>query len=263
VLLPILLRFSGSLWLITLIPIHGHPLRLSAELSFGRRTYRSAACHAASSTALLEREQLLGSEGLVVDLACCLDQVLQVSACEEVSQVHKLAVVLVLDVDDAPPVLTSSNLLAAHDDRLLTANNGKGYHLVDAGVSCALLVIKLLVVVWVHLQVMESELLLNTFLERAALLECKRVGLCNDWHNIDHVGELLEHDDVDWFEGMARRLDEEEAAVDTGILDVALSLGGQLLSKIGRVLVFDVFDNWIPASVVVDQVSVAGRVHNV
>jgi hypothetical protein len=47
---------------------------------------------------------------------------------------------------------------------------------------------------------------------------------------------------------MARRLDEEEAAMNAAVLDVALSLGRQFLSQIGGVLVFDVFDNWIPAN---------------
>ena len=46
---------------------------------------------------------------------------------------------------------------------------------------------------------------------------------------------------------MARGLDEEEAAVDPGILDVSLSLSGELLAQICRMLVLDVLDNWIPA----------------
>ena len=46
---------------------------------------------------------------------------------------------------------------------------------------------------------------------------------------------------------MTRRLDEEETAVNAGVLDVALSLGGELFAQVGRVLVFDVFDDGIPA----------------
>jgi hypothetical protein len=45
---------------------------------------------------------------------------------EEVSEVDEFAVVLVLDVDDSPSVLTSTDLLAANDDRLLRSNNGEG-----------------------------------------------------------------------------------------------------------------------------------------
>jgi len=54
--------------------------------------------------ALLEREQLLRTEGLVVDLRGRLDEVLEMRAREEIAEVHKLAVLLVLDVDDAPAV---------------------------------------------------------------------------------------------------------------------------------------------------------------
>ena len=47
--------------------------------------------------ALLEGKQLLGAERLVVDLCGRLDQVLQVGAGEEVTEVDEFAVVLVLD----------------------------------------------------------------------------------------------------------------------------------------------------------------------
>lgn len=77
-------------------------------------------------TALLQGQQLLGTEGLVVDLGRGLNQVLQVRAQQEVTQVHKLAVLLVLDVDDTPPVLAGRDLLAVDDDGLLRADDGKG-----------------------------------------------------------------------------------------------------------------------------------------
>lgn len=46
---------------------------------------------------------------------------------------------------------------------------------------------------------------------------------------------------------MARGLDEEETAVNAGVLNVALSLGSEFLSEICRVLVLDVLDDGIPA----------------
>jgi hypothetical protein len=51
-----------------------------------------------------------------MDLRCCLDQVLEMGAGEEVSEVDKFAVVLVLDVDNSPSVLATSDLLATNDD---------------------------------------------------------------------------------------------------------------------------------------------------
>jgi hypothetical protein len=47
--------------------------------------------------ALLQREQLLGAEGLVVDLRGGFDEVLQMGAGEEVAEVNEFAVILVLD----------------------------------------------------------------------------------------------------------------------------------------------------------------------
>lgn len=51
--------------------------------------------------------------------------------------------------------------------------------------------------------------------------------------------------------------------MDAGVLDVALSLGGELLAEVCGVLVLDVLHNWIPASVVVDLVSVTWGIDNV
>lgn len=58
-------------------------------------------------------------------------------------------------------------------------------------------------------------------------------------------------------------LDEEEAAVDAGILDVALALSGELLAEVCGVLVLDVLHNWVPTSVVVDLVSITWGIDNV
>lgn len=76
--------------------------------------------------ALLERQQLLGTEGLVMDLRSGLDEILEVRSEQEVSQVNEFAVVLILNVDDTPSVLTSTDLLAIYNDRLLRTNDSKG-----------------------------------------------------------------------------------------------------------------------------------------
>jgi hypothetical protein len=90
----------------------------------------------ADSRALLEGKQLLSAEGLVVDLCRGLDEILQVRAREEVAEVYKFAVGLVLDcrwlvderstfksfqhtVDDAPLVLATADVPTVHDDSSL------------------------------------------------------------------------------------------------------------------------------------------------
>lgn len=57
---------------------------------------------------------------------------------------------------------------------------------------------------------------------------------------------------------MAGGLDEEQAAVDTGILDITLTLRGELLAEVCRVLVLDVLDDGVPASVVSVYLSMCG-----
>jgi hypothetical protein len=51
-----------------------------------------------------------------VDLGRCFDQILEVCAGEEVSEIHKFAVILILDVDHSPSVLAATDLLASNND---------------------------------------------------------------------------------------------------------------------------------------------------
>ncbi len=110
---------------------------------------------------------------------------------------------------------------------------------------------------------MEGKLLLDALLEVAALLDSEGICLGDDRHDIDYVRELLQDNNVNRLQGVAGRLDEEQAAVDASVLDVALALSSELLSQVRRVLVLDVLDNGVPASVVVDKVAIAGGVDNV
>lgn len=77
------------------------------------------------SAVLLQSHELLRAEGLVVGLRCGLDEILEVRSKKEVAQVDELAVVLVLNIDHSPAVLTAANLLAVDNDVLLGSHNGK------------------------------------------------------------------------------------------------------------------------------------------
>lgn len=110
-----------------LVAVHGGPLGVAAQLAVRRGADGPAATRVATGgAALLQSQQLFGTEGLVVDLAGSLNQVLQVSAGQEIAQVDELAVVLVLDVDNTPAVLAAANLLAVDNNGLLTADNREG-----------------------------------------------------------------------------------------------------------------------------------------
>lgn len=245
------------------VSIHGHALRTSAQLPVCGRTNGPATSHTACCTTFLQSQQLLRSERLIVNLARRFDEILEVSTCKEVPEINEFAMVLVLDIDDTPFVLSASDLLAINNDGFLAADDGEWDDVLDGRIGCSLLIIQLFVVIGIHFQVVKSELLLDAFFECSALLQRKGVGLCDDRHDIDNIGELLQNHNVNRFEGVARRLDEEQAAVNSCVLDVSLSLRSELLSEVSTMLVFDVFHNGIPASIVVDQISIARSVNNV
>jgi hypothetical protein len=155
-----------------------------------------------------------------VDLAGGLDQVLEVGAGQEVAEVDKFTVVLVLDVDDTPAVLAAADLLAVDNDGLLTTDNGERNDVLpskvnieandpsivraylDLGVDGTFLIIELVIIVRVHLQVVEGELLLDALLERLALFEGEGVGLGNNGNNVDDIGQLLQNNDIDGLKTM-------------------------------------------------------------
>ena len=105
-----------------LVPVHSHALALPAHPAIvDRWADRSALATTTTHlrAALLQCQQLLGAEGLVVDLRCRLDQVLEMGAGEEVAEVDEFAVALVFDVDGAPAVLAAADQLAVDVDVFL------------------------------------------------------------------------------------------------------------------------------------------------
>lgn len=118
---------------LNLVSVQGHTLRVSAQ--FPVRSRRNGPAAMTLSAALLECEQLLSTEGLVVNLRSRLNKILQVSSQEEISQVDKFAVILVFYVDHAPTVLSAAYLLAVHNDGLLGAYNSEWNEVLQLRVS--------------------------------------------------------------------------------------------------------------------------------
>lgn len=110
---------------------------------------------------------------------------------------------------------------------------------------------------------MESKLLLDAVFEQLSLLQGEAISLGNDRNDIDSLAQLLQHDDVDRLESVSSRRDEVQAAVNAGVLNVPLTLGSELFSQVGAVLILDVLDDGVPAAVVVDKVTVAWGVDDV
>ena len=115
------------------------------------------------------------------------DQVLKMCSKEEIPEVDEFTVVLVLYIDDTPLVLTPSDLSAIDNDSLLTANDGKGNNVLDRGIYSPLFIVQLAIVIRIHLEVVECELLLYSLLECSTFFEGQRVCLGDDWYNVDDI----------------------------------------------------------------------------
>lgn len=185
------------------ISIHGHALRPSGQLTFGSRADWPAPCHAARSAAFLECQQLLRSECLVVNLTGSFDQILQVGAKEEIAQVDEIRMSLVLHVDCSPSVLPCRHLPAVDHTGAFTPDHGERGEFLDGGIGGSFLLIQVLVIIGVHSEIVELKLLSNPLFESSAFLGCQRIGLCDDWHDVDNIGQLLQDYDVNGFEAMA------------------------------------------------------------
>lgn len=126
-----------------------------------------------------------------------------------------------------------------------------------------LLLVVLFIGVGEYAQVVEDKFLLYSGLECGALIHGQAVALGDDGNDVYELGQLLQDDNINGLEAVTAWLNEEQAAVDSSILQVALTLSGEFFTEVGRVLVLDVLDDGVPASLVVDQITVTGGIDNV
>jgi len=198
-----------------------------------------------------------------MDLRRRFDEVLQVCPGQKVAQVYKFAMFLILNIDYSPSVLSPTDAFPINHDRTLRANDREGDHCPDLGVDLNLLIVGLLSVEGVQADVVVNELGANLLLERKPFLHRQAVRLCNDRHHVHDLAQLLQHDNVDGAKRVPRRIDEEQRAMDPSVLDVTVSHRRQLFSEVRAVLVLNIFDDGIPAVVIVDLVAVTRRVNDV
>jgi hypothetical protein len=58
-------------------------------------------------------------------------------------------------------------------------------------------------------------------------------------------------------------LNKEKAAVNSGILDISLTLSSEFFPEVGGVLILDILDNRIPTPVVVNLIAISRSIDNV
>ena len=73
---------------------------------------------------------------------------------------------------------------------------------LNLDIQGALLVVKFVIFIWVHLQVVEGKFFLDPLLGRQTLLEGKGVGLGNHRNDVDDIRQLFENDDVNGFKAV-------------------------------------------------------------
>jgi len=198
-----------------------------------------------------------------MDLRRSFNQVLQVRPGQEVAQIDEFAMLLVFNIDDPPLILSPTDALPIDYDRAFGSDNCERDHRPDLGVNLNLLIIRLLGVEGVQTDVVVNELGANLLFEREPLFHRQAVRLGNDRHHVHNLAQLLQHDDVNRAQRMTGRIDEEQRAVNPGVLDVTVSHGRQLFPEVCAVLVLDVFDDRIPAVIVVHLIAVSGCVNDV
>jgi len=106
-----------------------------------------------------------------VDLGGRFDQILEVGAGEEVSQVDEFAVVFVFDVDDTEFVGTGTDYLAFDVEGLFRADDGEWNSVLDLCVEGAFFLVQFIVIVGVHFDVVEGEFGFNPLLEGLTFCE--------------------------------------------------------------------------------------------
>lgn len=88
----------------------------------------------------------------------------------------------------------------------------------------------------------------HLLLECEPLLHRQAVRLGNDRHYVHNLAQFLQHDNVNRTQGMPGWINEEQRAVNPGVMNVTISHCRQFFSKIRAMLVLDVFDDRVPAA---------------
>jgi len=84
-------------------------------------------------------------------------------------------------------------------------------------------------------------------LEPLPLLQGQAIALCNNRYNVNNFAQFFHHNHVNWPQSVTSRVDKIQAAMDTRILDVSVTHGRKFFAQICAVLVFNIFNNGIPA----------------
>lgn len=163
-------------------------------------------------------------EGFVVSLVGCFNEILEVGFQEEVVQVYEFVVVFIFNVDDILVVLMVMDLFVVDNNGFFRVYDGKGYKGFDAVVQSMFFFVEFFIVVGEYFEVVEGEFFFNVFFEFLVFLDGKSVGFGDDGNNVDDIRQFFQDDNVNGFERVVRRLNEEQVVVDMSVLNVVFVL---------------------------------------
>lgn len=226
--------------------------------------------------AKLPRLHLASTVRFVVVLLGRVDQVEHVGSDEDGAQLLEVAVLLVLDLGNAPRVLSALDGAAVVGLHILLRANDREGHGVDeaAGVlhGGSVVVLErrrvdldaLSINHLAHLQTVSISVHGRScptypLLEPRKVRGAQCVGLGHDGNQVDACAELLHNLNVERLQRVARRADEVEAGVDTEV-DLVSTARLLLLQHVRLVLVVEELDDGLPRVAVVDVVSESRRV---
>jgi len=175
----------------------------------------------------------------------------------------EFTVVLILHVDDTPAILATPHWFSIDNDRTVRADDSEGNHAHDVLIQLNFFVIVLFGVKGIEADIMILEVGTNFSFKYLSLVEGQAIGFGDDGDDIDYLGEFLHDDNVDGTKGMSAWVNKEKTTVNSGILNVTFTRGGQFFTQVRAVLILDVLDNCVPAIFIIDQISESRSVDDV
>lgn len=226
-------------------------------------------------------DELVGTVVLVEHVVRVLLELFHVCADKHLAQLDKVAMLLVINLDGAPRVLTATDSTSIGSLDLVGGTDDGEWHLGHDLVvlSDRLLVIQLvsrtlenlntmvldigqdLIVYVSYSTVPVNRRCTHSGLEVCNLLIGERIRLGNDGDQVDLGVEAAHNLDVEGLEGVAGRLDKENTGMNSVINNVH-SVDLVLGIEVGIVTLLNVFDDRAPGLVVVDEVTEAGGIDN-
>lgn len=188
-------------------------------------------------------------------------QLFHVCPDQHLSQLDKVAVVLVIDLDDTPRICSSTDAPAISSVNLLVATDDS-----EGDLAGDLLILRnrLLIVIVVYRCLEDADLVVGNVAQDALLefddfLVREGISLGNHGDEVDFGVQLTHEFDINLLERVACGLEEIDAGVDT-VVDNLLAVDSVLLLEICVEARLDVFQDGLPAVVVVYKVTEPGSV---